>query len=47
MIDIIRKNFGIQIKELLYTYEKKQDKKAMLLTLELAFIILTRVLQVF
>lgn len=47
MIDIIRKNFGIQIKELLYTYEKEQDKKAMLLTLELAFIILTRVLQVF
>ena len=40
MIDIIRKNFGIQVKELLYTYEKEQDKKAMLLTLGLAFIII-------
>lgn len=47
MIDIIRKIFGIQVKKFFYTYEKEQDKKAMLLTLELAFIILTRVLQVF
>ena len=28
MIDIIRRNFGIQVKDLLYTYEKEQDKKA-------------------
>ena len=32
MIDIIRRNFGIQVKDLLYTYEKEQDKKAILLS---------------
>ena len=31
MIDIIRRNFGIQVKDLLYTYEKEQDKKAILI----------------
>lgn len=40
MIDIIRKNYGIQVKELLYTYEKEQDKKAILMTLEIALIII-------
>ena len=40
MIDIIRRNFGIQVKDLLYTYEKEQDKKAILLVVGIALIIL-------
>ena len=40
MIDIIRRNFGIQVKDLLYTYEKEQDKKAILLVIGIALIIL-------
>lgn len=40
MIDIVRKNYGIQVKDLLYTYEKEQDKKAILLVLGIALIII-------
>lgn len=40
MIDIIRRNYGIQVKDLLYTYEKEQDKKAILMTLGIALIII-------
>ena len=40
MIDIIRRNFGIQVKDLLYTYEKEQDRKAILLALGIALIII-------
>lgn len=39
MIDIIRRNYGIQVKDLLYTYEKEQDKKAILLVVGIALII--------
>lgn len=28
MIDIIRKNYGIMVQDLLYSYEKEQDKKS-------------------
>ena len=34
------KNIGIQVKDLLYTYEKEQDKKAILLVVGIALIIL-------
>ena len=40
MIDIIRRNYGIMVKDLLYTYEKEQDKKAILLVIGIALIIL-------
>ena len=39
MIDIIRRNYGIQVKDLLFTYEKEQDKKAILLVVGIALII--------
>ena len=39
MIDIIRRNYGIQVKDLLYTYEREQDKKAILLVVGIALII--------
>lgn len=40
MIDIIRKSYGIQVKDLLCTYEKEQDRKAILLALGIALIII-------
>ncbi len=40
MIDIIRKNYGIMVQDLLYSYEKEQDKKAILLVIGIALIIL-------
>ena len=40
MIDIIRKSQGIQVKDLLCTYEKEQDRKAILLALGIALIII-------
>lgn len=40
MIDIIRRNYGIKVKDLLYTYEIKQDRKALLLALGIVLIIL-------
>ena len=39
MIDIIRRNYGIQVKDLLFTYEREQDKKAILLVVGIALII--------
>lgn len=39
MIDIIRRNYGNQVKDLLFTYEKEQDKKAILLVVGIALII--------
>ena len=40
MIDIIRKNYGIMVQDLLYSYEKEQDKKAILLVIGIALLIL-------
>ncbi len=40
MIDIIRRNYGIMVQDLLYSYEKEQDKKAILLAIGVALIIL-------
>ncbi len=40
MIDIIRKNYGIMVKDMLYAYEKEQDRKAILLVIGIALIIL-------
>ena len=40
MIDIIRKSYGIQVKDLLWTYEKEQHRKAILLALGIALIII-------
>ena len=36
----IRKSYGIQVKDLLCTYEKEQDRKAILLALGIALIII-------
>ena len=40
MMDIIRRNYGIMVRDLLYSYEKEQDKKAILLVIGIALIIL-------
>ena len=40
MIDIIRRNYGIMVQDLLYSYEKEQDRKAILLAIGVALIIL-------
>lgn len=40
MIDIIRRNYGIMVQDLLYSYEKEQDYKAILLALGIALLIL-------
>ena len=40
MMDIIRRNYGIMVRDLLYSYEKEQDKKAILLIVGIALIIL-------
>ena len=36
----IRKNYGIMVQDLLYSYEKEQDKKAILLVIGIALLIL-------
>lgn len=40
MIDIIRRNYGVMVQDLLYSYEKEQNKKAILLAIGIALIIL-------
>lgn len=40
MIDIIRRNYGIMVKDMIYAYEKQQDRKAILLVIGLALIML-------
>lgn len=40
MIEMIRKNFKKKVQEELYTYEKEQDKKGILLALGIALLIL-------
>lgn len=40
MMDIIRKNFGIKVKDLLYTYEKEQNKKAILLVIGIFLVLI-------
>lgn len=40
MMDIIRKNYGIKVKDLLYTYEKEQNKKAILLVIGIFLILI-------
>lgn len=40
MMDIIRKNYGIKVKDLLYSYEKEQNKKAILLVIGIFLILI-------
>lgn len=40
MMDIIRRNYGIKVKDLLYSYEKEQNKKAILLVIGIFLVLI-------